>query len=66
MGIGEIRVLAEFAQYAIRLIVGQARVDHVLNALKPGVYRLFTPDMLCRVVVADFLAAVGLEVTAML
>jgi hypothetical protein len=33
VGIGEIGLLAQVAQYAIRLLIGQLGVDHVLNAL---------------------------------
>jgi hypothetical protein len=64
VGIGEICLLAQVAQYAIRLLVSQSGVDHVFNALKSGVYRLFTPNVLARVVVTHFLAAVSLEVAA--
>jgi hypothetical protein len=64
VGIGEIRVLAQVAQYAICLLVGHSGVDDVLDALKPRVYGLFVPNVLARVVVADLNAVVGLEVAS--
>jgi hypothetical protein len=60
VGIGEISVLAQVAQYAIRLLIGQACVDHVFDALQPGVYRRFAPCVFARVFVADLNAVVCL------
>jgi hypothetical protein len=64
VGIGEICLLAQVAQYAIRLLVGQSGVDHVFKALKPRVYGLFVPNVLARIFVADLNAVVCLEMAS--